>query len=336
MTSKAKTVYGALAHPRVYFRKSTLRDNGGMFDDITEKHLCRYAVLGREVDFYESGYVVVSAVDGEEAEDILNAIFFPIKLLKYSRMDIPYLYQAEIDRLCFNPASQERSHVTTDTWSFRSLYAHCSSLREQMSRKQMDGSMVLDRVPVTDRGLAELCGLANELLKSSDREAILSFIRAYSEREKGSWTGGFFHGFIAIEVFLFSQLRHSLGYKECFNKKGDRIQTADAIVKIGNGLRDGHVKFDANDKTSFDQTFLDRIEALRKKRNKIFHAEIRVNGQSLRATKEEFDECFAVATMGWWRLLKLARIRYSHYIEELQKVEKLAGAWPGPPRMHED
>ena len=307
-------LFGAMVHPKIFISKNDDVNEWNDFENPRDDEIFSKLIGNREIHFFHSGYVLVNTDSIDEAEDILNALFFSIKLLKFGELYISYVKKKEID--CVNSCDTSFNHAPLDfnMLTFRNAYTHFRKLREELNENPK-----MPKIRISQKEVEIACELADEIIKSEGKEGILTFIECYSEMGLKSRNAAFLLGIVAIEIWLFVELRHSFSINDCKDKLGRQIKAADVITKLRNGLISERIKFEENDPTIFDEAFLDSVKHLLNLRNKIVHGEKRNSTGTVRAEKEESEECLRIATAALWRLFRLANIKYASYISRMQQ-----------------
>ena len=336
-------MFGGLLDLRVVFSK----DGKHIYPDEVKELLSElvYSSIlgGHQLQFYKTGFIKIDSPTKEEALERLNCLVLCFRLLRLAAIHIPVFRPDELRpieknyKLAQVPKSKEELDRMLETGEVVLMDAgpefiigsgtYTPSFREFFAVNGTPQKRLTPLININTEELKVIVELADRVFGSKMQNQLITFMEAWTFSGDSDWNTGFILSWICIEVMVFNQIIATCGpdaiyqkYKKG-NKKG-RIQTHrggkkkelpayDAIETLRKALRGQNPVFAPDDKSAFDDTYLDRIQHIREIRNDIIHGD-------RRATKQEFEDCFQASGRALWRIMKLGGIgNYSDYLARM-------------------
>jgi len=209
--------------------------------------------------------------------------------------------------------------------------AKYGSLRVMTGIHHKIRSDILPLIHINESELEVVFELTEDILNSPKKDALLTFLGCWSERDDHVNETAFILSWICIEICIFSQLEASNVLDAIYEwkkdgsvitiKKGPKkgmkkeLTAGMAIERLRDFINDGDITFDNSDPTAITGTLLDDFDKIRDVRNTIVHGD-RV------ATEEEMKECFILASKAMFRLMRLGRIDYSSHLKKIGPLKQ--------------
>jgi len=250
-----------------------------------------------EVMITSSGTIIVESNDENKVKQIVNSFLFALSLL--TGRTCFFCQSCDLNKIRIEPNGGLSPQINHH-WSIGRVVASSKDHFEDEVRFSMIG-------PVHEDKIDQVMGLANEFYRSKHVNLYMRGYEAVMNSSKGNLDTAFILWWIQIELFLknYSKkakvtpiLRSLMGVDEKgskVDKNGNKIERKQRIggkyipVKLAKDLRD-----------CYDT------------RNELAH-EGRV------CTEEEVEKCRSI-TVGFWNLVKLDKIDYELYLENVNKV----------------
>jgi len=284
---------GALIHPVVYF-STDARES--LYRRTEFKRVIEGADIGGiQFHIFENGYAVFDTDNKVTATVTCNSIFLALSLVT-GRSCLP-MFEEEFNKVRLTPQGDVLNE--SKIGSLRNAFVIFREWRRQWE-KEWKTTVYPESVA---RDMVELGSLIHD---SQYRPIILTFYYAWSDKDRGDWTGSYWLSWTCIEMMIFEELRLHL------SSQSVRIELTDAILKswrlrniieyFSNEIKEGRMHAQAENEF-ISAANLKELGNVRDIRNRIVH-------KGYRPTSDETLNCYALAERTFHRCMFLSGIDY--------------------------
>lgn len=286
-----RRIFGTYFYPPLFFEEIPPKFKE-MFDKFEtppysqiEKPIHTFRFLEYEIRIDPTGFIFITHPDKDVSADILNLIFLSTTLL--TGYAVRLMNPTELNNVIIIPDTKE-FHISEIKISTERGWLHIFP----EIRKEVPRCIILKKVE-----FQRILKFAEEIFRSSLRNAILTFYECYTMFDKGYFTSSFLFGWMTIEIFLSKKLEEYFVEKSVSRQLINKLNKDLPIFKKMNYLRVvGHLQKDE----------LENYRNLSEIRNRIIHT-------AYRPTSDQAEDCKLIANRILWELFRMDGIDYKSY-----------------------